>query len=88
MDARQSDVGVSLGTIPHPVTVTADVTPDGEALPDKRNETSRNETSAPVTSLPRPTPKWPAVALLGGVALSGLWVGLLVWVFGRWIGAI
>jgi hypothetical protein len=37
---------------------------------------------------PRRNPRWPAAALVAALALNGLWVALLLWLVGRWIGAV
>jgi hypothetical protein len=36
----------------------------------------------------RRNPRWPAAALVAALALNGLWVALLLWLVGRWIGAV
>lgn len=83
MDARQSDMGVGLGVMSPPVMDRADTALRNEPLveawvgdPGAGAERTRS------------TAKWPAVAILGGVALSALWVGLLAWLLGRWMGAV
>lgn len=123
MEARQSDVGVSLGTIGATVTELpptalqgdspaegwADAfgparshfplleegegpSPTPRAKEDIVSDSAAGEGEggdpAPVLRPYQPTPKWSVVALLGGIALSGAWVGLLVWLVGRWIGAV
>lgn len=83
MDARQSDVGVSLGVISQPVMDRA-----GSPMLDETLGELWSGDAPEAVATPRPTPKWPAVAILGGVALSGVWVGVLVWLLGRWIGVV
>ena len=40
------------------------------------------------TPSPRRDPRWPVAALLAGLAVNGLWVALLLWLLGRWIGVV
>jgi hypothetical protein len=39
-------------------------------------------------SKPRRNARWPAAALVAALALNGLWVALLLWLVGRWIGMV
>jgi hypothetical protein len=68
---------------------------DLAALPDarvpKRHDSAHPpERSAETAGEPKPrrTPRWPAAALVAALALNGLWVALLLWLVGRWIGAV
>ena len=68
---------------------------DLAALPDARVPKRHDGANPPERSAetagepkPRRTPRWPAAALVAALALNGLWVALLLWLVGRWIGAV
>ena len=82
MDARQSETGVSFGMIRPASAVAPGLPLQGERLFDHEDA---SETSIPG---PQRAPKWPVVGLLGGIGLSGAWVGVLFWLVGRWIGFV
>jgi hypothetical protein len=54
---------------------------DGAHPPERSGETAGEPK-------PRRNPRWPAAALVAALALNGLWVALLLWLVGRWIGAV
>ncbi len=54
---------------------------DGAHPPERSAETAGGPKS-------RRNPRWPAAALVAALALNGLWVALLLWLVGRWIGAV
>ena len=66
-----------------------DIQPDPGTLPEaavpKRDDASADGTPAPAR---RRDPRWPVAALLAALAVNGLWVALLLWLLGRWIGAV
>ncbi|HEX8662836.1 MAG TPA: hypothetical protein VF744_02255 [Beijerinckiaceae bacterium] len=68
-----------------------DVMPDPGTLPDaavpKRDDASEPSDGATVAPARR-DPRWPVAALLGALAVNGLWVALLLWLLGRWIGVV
>jgi hypothetical protein len=53
---------------------------------------SKRDDDAPAAGAPAPArrrdPRWPVAALLGALAVNGLWVALLLWLLGRWIGVV
>ena len=68
---------------------------DVAALPDarvpKRHDSAHApERSAETVGEPKSgrNPRWPAAALVAALTLNGLWVALLLWLVGRWIGAV
>jgi len=68
---------------------------DLAALPDARVPKRHDGAHPPERSAgtagepkPRRNPRWPAAALVAALALNGLWVALLLWLVGRWIGAV
>ena len=66
-----------------------DILPDPGTLPEaavpKRDDAPADGAPAPAR---RRDPRWPAVALLAALAVNGLWVALLLWLLGRWIGVV
>jgi hypothetical protein len=72
MHARRPDF------IPDP-----DIMPDPGTLPE---ETVPKRNDMVVASCPNP--RWPVAALLGALAVNGLWVALLLWLLGRLIGVV
>jgi hypothetical protein len=80
MHARRPDF------IPEP-----DVTSDPGTLPE---ETVPKRDDVPVADdggaapAPRRDLRWPMAALLAALAVNGLWVALLLWLLGRWIGVV
>jgi hypothetical protein len=80
MHARRSDV------IPKREAVL-----DLKSLPEAAVPPRDEQAQAP--KLPRApsrrlNARWPAAALVAALALNGLWVALLFWLLGRWIGVI
>jgi hypothetical protein len=78
MHARRSDV------IPKREAVL-DLKSLPEAAVPPRDEKAQELPRAPLRRL---NPRWPAAALVAALALNGLWVALLFWLLGRWIGVI
>ena len=69
-----------------------DVMPDPGTLPEatvpKRDDASAPIDNAAAAPVRRRDPRWPVAALLGALAVNGLWVALLLWLLGRWIGVV
>ena len=67
-----------------------DMAPDPRTLPDAivPSWDDAPASDAPVVATPRRDPRWPVAALLAALAVNGLWVALLLWLLGRWIGVV
>ncbi|HEX8164925.1 MAG TPA: hypothetical protein VF601_03960 [Beijerinckiaceae bacterium] len=60
-----------------------------EALVPKRDEPAPAPAAAPADAAkPKRSSRWPAAALVAALAVNGLWVALLLWLLGRWIGVV
>lgn len=69
-----------------------DMAPDPGTLPEttvpKRDDAPAPGDGAAADPARRRDPRWPVAALLGALAVNGLWVALLLWLLGRWIGVV
>ncbi len=69
----------------------ADVAPD-PGTPPEPAVPKRDDAPVPAGDAPAPArrrdPRWPVAALIGALAVNGLWVALLLWLLGRWIGVV
>src|SRR5215204_7321992 len=74
---------------PHPpFTISADGTSRSSAAAIFLHRPSAADQRRDREPKPRRNPRWPAAALVAALALNGLWVALLLWLVGRWIGAV
>ena len=68
-----------------------DIKPDPGTLPEAAVP-KRDDAPAPADGASAPTrrrdPRWPVAALIAALAVNGLWVALLLWLLGRWIGVV
>ena len=80
MHARRPDFIPEPDMVPDPGTLSEPIVPKRDDAPAAVEVTA--------VSAPRRDPRWPVAALLGALAVNGLWVALLLWLLGRLIGVV
>ena len=81
MHARRPDFIPEPDTVPDPGTLP-------EATVPKRDDAPAPRDGGTADPARRRDPRWPVAALLGALTVNGLWVALLLWLLGRWIGVV
>jgi hypothetical protein len=59
-----------------------------ETVPERDREKTPASGPASVSKAKRRRePRWPVAALVGALAVNGLWVALVLWLIAHWVGA-